>query len=65
MAQGPVAQVHAGANGPTLLGPQRRTQWSAAGSVRSREPPGQERRSRVEASRLASVSARLEIASTW
>jgi hypothetical protein len=63
IAQRPPVQVHTGIGLAALCGPQLRTHASAAGSLRSGEPPGHERRSKADASRLASVSARLEIAS--
>src|ERR1700726_3680214 len=51
--------------GLTLRGPHRRTHSSAAGTLRSPAPPGQQRLSTVEVSRSASDSARLEIDSMW
>jgi hypothetical protein len=58
--QPPTAQRHAGGSAPAPRGPQRRTHSSAAASVRSLVPPGQQRASIAATSRSVSDSARVD-----
>ena len=62
--QRPTSHEHAGGTGVSRVGPQRLTHGSAAGSLRSSMPPGQQRRSSAPDSASASAGVRVAIAST-
>ncbi len=60
-AQWPARHEHTGSGAAALAGRQRLTQFSAAGSLRSAEPPGQQRAVNCSAEELRERRAR----STW
>ena len=62
--QRPSSHVHAGGTGVSRMGPQRLTHGTAVGSIRSSDPPGQERRWSALKSASPSAGVRVAIAST-
>jgi hypothetical protein len=63
--QRPCVQEHTGMGAPTRVGRQRRTQAIAPGSVRSVEPPGQQKRCIRATKWLVSDAERPATAEMW